>query len=261
MLEIWGNPEERVHLSIMCVNTVGISRVFCLFRSLLHKPKNITLTFKALQCSSFSNIYCPIFFCFLLAYVLQGQNPTVHVRAGRCRLTSICCFWVHAAFCVHLRTVRPGSNQLPVSVQSILPESTPPLRGMMYSGCWLLRVNWMDQLLITGLYDEAYVSVGKGFTEHCAGHRNMSPTPANMITERWFSMSWSWCSCSYSHTADQIHWDGRGAETHILIALSIKRAIILHICSCKRAENAWDTLTTVMEVFRELIMSSKVIPN
>ena len=46
-------------------------------------------------------------------------------------------------------------------------------------------------------------------------------------------------------TTEQIHWDGRDAQAHALIALSVKRAIIPHIRSCRTAKDAWDTLTTV----------------
>ena len=34
-------------------------------------------------------------------------------------------------------------------------------------------------------------------------------------------------------TAEQICWDGKDAQAHALIALSVKRAIIPHIFSCK----------------------------
>ena len=37
--------------------------------------------------------------------------------------------------------------------------------------------------------------------------------------------------------AEQLHWDGRDAQAHALIALSVKRAIIPHIRSCKIAKD------------------------
>ena len=47
-------------------------------------------------------------------------------------------------------------------------------------------------------------------------------------------------------TAEQLRWDGRDAQAHALIALSVKRAIIPHIRSCKTTKDAWDTLTTLV---------------
>ena len=52
-------------------------------------------------------------------------------------------------------------------------------------------------------------------------------------------------------TAEQIHWDGRDAQAHALLALSIKRTIIPHICSCKTAKEAWDTLATLYQARNE----------
>ena len=43
-------------------------------------------------------------------------------------------------------------------------------------------------------------------------------------------------------TQDQRRWDGRDAKSHALIALSMKRSIIPHICSCKIAKEALDVL-------------------
>ena len=43
-------------------------------------------------------------------------------------------------------------------------------------------------------------------------------------------------------TAKQIHWDGRDAEAHALIALYVKRSMIPHIRSAKSAKQAWDIL-------------------
>ena len=46
--------------------------------------------------------------------------------------------------------------------------------------------------------------------------------------------------------AAQLRWDGRDAHAHALIVLSVKRAIIPHIRSCKTTKDAWDTLTTLV---------------
>ena len=43
-------------------------------------------------------------------------------------------------------------------------------------------------------------------------------------------------------TAEQVRWDGRDAQAHALIALSVKRTIVPHIRSAKTAQQAWDTL-------------------
>ena len=52
-------------------------------------------------------------------------------------------------------------------------------------------------------------------------------------------------------TVEQLRWDGRDAQAHALIALSVKRAIIPHIRSCKTAKDAWDTLTTLYQARNE----------
>ena len=161
----------------MCVNTVRISRLFQLFRSLLHQTKNITLTFKALQCSSFSKIYSPIFFCLLVAHVFQEQNPTVCVRAGCCRLTSVCCseYLQHSVStseqCNWIQTnYQSGCSQF---YQSTLPLSYTSRRLPTWSvdGCeqrCILNagsIGWI-QLLITGLYNEAYVLVAQKYVSN-----------------------------------------------------------------------------------------------
>ena len=52
-------------------------------------------------------------------------------------------------------------------------------------------------------------------------------------------------------TAEQIRWDGRDAQAHALLALSIKCTIIPHIHSCKTSKEAWDTLVTLYQVRNE----------
>ena len=51
--------------------------------------------------------------------------------------------------------------------------------------------------------------------------------------------------------AAQLRWDGRDAHAHALIVLSVKRAIIPHIRSCKTTKDAWDTLTTLYQARNE----------
>lgn len=43
-------------------------------------------------------------------------------------------------------------------------------------------------------------------------------------------------------TAEQAPWDGKDAQAHALIALSVKRDIIPHIRSAKTTKQAWDIL-------------------
>ena len=52
-------------------------------------------------------------------------------------------------------------------------------------------------------------------------------------------------------TAEQICWDGKDVQVHALLALSIKHTIIPHICSCKTAKEAWDTLATLYQARNE----------
>ena len=52
-------------------------------------------------------------------------------------------------------------------------------------------------------------------------------------------------------TVDQIRWDGRDAQAHALIALSVKHTIIPHIWSCKSAKDAWNTLARLYQVRNE----------
>ena len=52
-------------------------------------------------------------------------------------------------------------------------------------------------------------------------------------------------------TVDQTRWDGRDAQAHVLIALSVKRTIIPHIWSCKSAKDAWNTLARLYQVRNE----------
>ena len=45
--------------------------------------------------------------------------------------------------------------------------------------------------------------------------------------------------------------DGRDAQTHEWIALSIKLVIIPHIRACKKTMDAWGTLTTLCQARNE----------
>jgi hypothetical protein len=61
---------------------------------------------------------------------------------------------------------------------------------------------------------------------------------------------------SVAPIAEQIRWDGRDAQAHALIPLSVKRAIIPHIRSCRTAKDAWDTLCTRLGM-RFVLLTSK----
>ena len=50
---------------------------------------------------------------------------------------------------------------------------------------------------------------------------------------------------------EQRRWDGTDAQTHALIALSVKRSIISHIRSCKTSREAWDVLCTLYQARNE----------
>ena len=52
-------------------------------------------------------------------------------------------------------------------------------------------------------------------------------------------------------TPEQAKWDGKDAQAHALIALSVKRAIIPHIRGCKSAKDAWDMLAHLYQVRNE----------
>ncbi|MDM1534572.1 hypothetical protein, partial [Myroides marinus] len=52
-------------------------------------------------------------------------------------------------------------------------------------------------------------------------------------------------------TVEQTRWDGRDANAHALIALSVKHGIILHIRLCKTAKEAWDALASLNHVRNE----------
>ena len=52
-------------------------------------------------------------------------------------------------------------------------------------------------------------------------------------------------------TQDQRRWDGRDAQSHDLIALSVKRSIIPHIRSYKVAKEAWDVLANLYQAHNE----------
>ncbi|KAH7314408.1 hypothetical protein KP509_21G002000 [Ceratopteris richardii] len=56
-------------------------------------------------------------------------------------------------------------------------------------------------------------------------------------------------------TIEQLRWDGRDAHTHPLIALSVKRAIIPHILSCKTVKDAWNTRSCI-SIFQSFFISS-----
>ena len=43
-------------------------------------------------------------------------------------------------------------------------------------------------------------------------------------------------------TSSQLKWDGKDAQAHALIALSVKRHIVPHIRSCTTSKSAWDVL-------------------
>ena len=53
-------------------------------------------------------------------------------------------------------------------------------------------------------------------------------------------------------TFEQLFWDGRDAQAHALLALSVKRAIIPHIRSCRILKEAWDTLATLYQARNEV---------
>ena len=55
-------------------------------------------------------------------------------------------------------------------------------------------------------------------------------------------------------TVDQTRWDGRDAQAHALIALSVKRTIIPHIWSCKSAKDAWNTLARCTRLEMKLVL-------
>ena len=50
---------------------------------------------------------------------------------------------------------------------------------------------------------------------------------------------------------DQTRWDGRDAQAHALIVLSVKRTIIPHNQSCKNEKDAWNTLARLYQVRNE----------
>ena len=43
-------------------------------------------------------------------------------------------------------------------------------------------------------------------------------------------------------TSSQLKWDGKDAQAHALIVLSVKRHIVPHIRSCTTSKSAWDVL-------------------
>ena len=52
-------------------------------------------------------------------------------------------------------------------------------------------------------------------------------------------------------TPVQVRWHAKDAQAHALIALSVKKAIIPHIRSCKTAKRAWDVLSTLYQARNE----------
>ena len=56
-------------------------------------------------------------------------------------------------------------------------------------------------------------------------------------------------------TAEQGRWDGRDAQAHALIALSVKRTMVPHICSATSAKQAWDILAHLYAGLRKQLES------
>ena len=52
-------------------------------------------------------------------------------------------------------------------------------------------------------------------------------------------------------TQEKLRWDGKDAQAHALIALSVKRHIVPHIRSCSTSKQAWDTLASLYAVRNE----------
>ena len=52
-------------------------------------------------------------------------------------------------------------------------------------------------------------------------------------------------------THEQLRWDGKDAQAHALIALSVKRHIVPHIRSCSTSKQAWDSLASLYAVHNE----------
>ena len=52
-------------------------------------------------------------------------------------------------------------------------------------------------------------------------------------------------------TQEQTKWDGKDAQAHALIALSVKRHIVPHVRSCTSSKQAWDTLASLYTVSNE----------
>ena len=56
-------------------------------------------------------------------------------------------------------------------------------------------------------------------------------------------------------TFEHVHWDGKDAQAHALLALSVKCVIIPHIHSCKTLKEAWDTLATLYQARNEVLVA------
>ena len=52
-------------------------------------------------------------------------------------------------------------------------------------------------------------------------------------------------------TQEQLRWDGKEAQSHALIALSVKRQIVPHTRPCSTSKQAWDTLASLYVVRNE----------
>ena len=80
-----------------------------------------------------------------------------------------------------------------------------------------------------------FVVADSGTVEDGAGSNTVAATvgAAGLATSR---------AAAILPTAEQGRWDGRDAQAHALIALSVKRTMIPHIRSATTAKQAWDIL-------------------
>ena len=114
---------------------------------------------------------------------------------------------------------------------------------MMYSACFLLRTSWVAKGLwnIVQGVDVCPIVVGNlanaGDTSSVEDDAGSSSSVAPVRVP--------------PPTAEQSRWDGKYAQAHALLALSIKRAIIPHILSCKTSKDAWDVLATLYQARNE----------
>ena len=89
-----------------------------------------------------------------------------------------------------------------------------------------------------GIHDAACLGFKRSL-EHCAGLGCTSKFYGCRIC---WDVADSSSSATVLPTVQQARWDGKDAQAHALIALSVKRNITPHICSAKIAKQAWDTL-------------------